>query len=105
MTDSADNPDLRAAIPWACYDHMGAEGHANLYAQLLGEFDVEAFEPRSFAEAGGKVCVEGRSRFRRKETGKVADSDWCARLDTKDGRITGGRFYENAQRVAAARRP
>ena len=90
VTGSADNPELRHAIPWAGYDHVGRDGYADLYEKLFGEFDVESFEPRSFVEGGSKVYVEGHFRFRHKDTGKIADSDWCARFDMKNGRIVGG---------------
>ena len=103
---SRDNDALRAAIPWAGYTHEGRAGYEGLYNALFGEYDVETFEPTAFTEAadGGKVYVEGHFRFRHKETGKIADSDWCARFDMRDGRIAGGQFFENTQAVADARR-
>ena len=103
VVSSADNPGLREAIPWAGHTHKGREGYENLYNQLFGEFDVDTFEPRSFAEADGKVYVEGHFRFVHKTTGKVADSDWCARFDMEGGRIQGGQFFENTFDVATAR--
>ncbi|WP_299410341.1 nuclear transport factor 2 family protein [uncultured Roseobacter sp.] len=103
VTGSADNAELRAAIPWAGYAHIGMQGYEELYQRLFGEFDVEVFEPRSFVEGGDKVYVEGHFRFRHKETGKIADSDWCARFDMKDGKIIGGQFFENTFGVADVR--
>ncbi len=103
VTGSAGNDELRAAIPWAGYVHEGEEGYAELYSKLFGEFDVEEFTPHSFAEAGERVYVEGHFLFRHKQTGKLADSDWCARFDMKGGRIAGGQFFENTFAVAAAR--
>lgn len=105
VTGSDDNPELRHAIPWAGYPHIGRDGYEDLYQKLFGEFDVEEFAPRSFAEAGDKVYVEGHFRFRHKQTGKIADSDWCARFDMKDGLIAGGQFFENTFGVADARQP
>ena len=106
VTGSDGDADLRAAIPWAGYVHEGQDGYRSLYEGLFGEYDVEAFEPRSFAEAvtddGAKVYVEGR--FRHKTTGRIAESDWCARFDMRDGRIAGGQFFENTYAVAMARR-
>jgi len=50
------------------------------------------------------VFVEGSFRFRHRQTGRIAESDWLARFDMRDGRIAGGQFYENTYAVAAARR-
>lgn len=103
VTGSDANPELRKAIPWAGYPHIGRDGYEDLYQKLFGEFDVEEFATHSFAEAADNVYVEGHFRFKHKTTGKVADSDWCARFDMKDGRIVGGQFFENTFGVANAR--
>lgn len=37
---SAQNDELRAAIPWVGYRHKGKEGYLELTSQLFGEFDA-----------------------------------------------------------------
>lgn len=103
IVSSADNEELRAAIPWAGYEHEGKEGYINLTSQLFDEFDAIAFEPRHYLDGGDRVLVEGHFRFKHKQTGKIADSDWIARFDIKNGKIAGGQFFENTYAVAAAR--
>ncbi len=102
--DSGGNEDLRAAVPWAGYAHEGKQGYLDLTGALFGEFDIIAFEPRHYVDAGDRVIVEGHFSFRHKTTGKIADSDWMARFEVKEGRIAGGQFFENTHAVAAARR-
>ena len=96
---------LRAAIPWAGRLHRGLEGYRDLIGGLFGEYEVEAFEPRRFHDAGGTVLVEGYFRFRHRATGKLAESDFVGRFDMAGGRIAGGQFYENTWAVAAGRAP
>jgi ketosteroid isomerase-like protein len=100
---STEDGDLRAAIPWAGHVHVGQSGYAELMRQLFSEFEPLSFEARSYVEADDKVFVEGHFRFRHRTTGRIADSDWLTRFDIKDGRITGGQFYENTYAVAKAR--
>lgn len=104
IVGSADNGELRQAIPWAGQTHVGQEGYLQLTNFLFSEFEPLTFEARRYTEAGSAVFVEGHFTFRHRETGKVADSDWIARFDMKDGRIAGGQFYENTAAIAAARR-
>jgi ketosteroid isomerase-like protein len=94
---------LRAAIPWAGHVHAGQAGYAELTRQLFSEFEPLVFEATSYSEAGDKVFVEGHFRFRHRASGKIADSDWLARFDMRDGVIGGGQFYENTYAVARAR--
>jgi uncharacterized protein len=103
IVGSADNPDLQSAIPWAGRVHVGQSGYAALTRQLFSEFEPLSFETKSHSEAGDKVFVEGHFRFRHRDTGNIADSDWLARFDIRDGRIAGGQFYENTYAVAKAR--
>lgn len=103
VTASVDAPDLTAAIPWAGHRHEGVEGYAALNEALFGEFAVEAFDVHNIADAGARVFVEGRFRFRHKATGRVAESDFCCRVSLEDGKIAAIQFYENTHAVAAAR--
>ena len=104
VTASDENPDLTAAIPWAGYRHEGKEGYAALNHALFGEFAVEQFEPQHVSDAGERIFVEGRFRFRHKTTGRVADSDFCCRFTLNEsGRIAAVQFYENTHAVAMAR--
>jgi ketosteroid isomerase-like protein len=103
VVGSSDNADLQAAIRWAGHVHAGQAGYAELTRQLFSEFEPLSFETRSYAETGDKVFVEGHFRFRHRNTGKTADSDWLVRFDMKEGRMAGGQFYENTYAVAAAR--
>lgn len=98
-----NNAELRQAIPWAGHRHNGKAGYMQLTQMLFSEFEVLGFEPSKFTDAGDAVYVEGHFKFRHRETGKVADSDWLSRFDMKNGRISSGQFYENTQAVAAAR--
>lgn len=104
IVSSSSNESLRAAIPWAGYTHQGKEGYIRLVTLLFSEFEVLTFEPSRYTDAGDLVFVEGHFTFRHRQTGKIADSDWLARFDMEDGRITGGQFYENTVGVAEARR-
>lgn len=103
IVSSGNNESLRAAIPWAGYTHQGQEGYVRLVTLLFSEFEALEFEPSRYTDAGDRVFVEGHFTFRHRQTGKIADSDWVARFDMEDGRISGGQFYENTAGVAAAR--
>lgn len=103
VVGSRDNDELRTGIPWAGHRHNGKAGYMELTGQLFGEFEVIDFRPDWFHDAGDRVLVEGHFRFKHRETGYIADSDWMARFDMRDGRIAGGQFYENTFAVAAAR--
>ena len=103
IVSSSNNDSLRAAIPWAGYTHKGREGYIRLVTLLFSEFEALEFEPSRYTDAGDRVFVEGHFTFRHRQTGKIADSDWVARVDMEDGRISGGQFYENTSGVAAAR--
>ncbi|HZF33103.1 MAG TPA: nuclear transport factor 2 family protein [Candidatus Angelobacter sp.] len=104
VVGSAANDGLRAAIPWAGYELVGREGYVALTSMLFSEFEPLSFETRRYVAAGDLVFVEGHFTFGHRQTGKIADSDWLARFDMRDGRIAGGQFYENTYAVAAARR-
>jgi ketosteroid isomerase-like protein len=103
VVGSADNDALRAAIPWAGTRLTGRDGYLSLVRTLFGEFEALSFVPLRYFDAGEAVFVEGQFQFRHRQTGKLADSDWLARFDMRDGRIAGGQFYENTYAVAAAR--
>ena len=101
---SANNDALQTAIPWAGYTHQGKEGYIKLTALLFAEFEPLEFEQHRYTDAGDRVFVEGHFLFRHRETGRIADSDWVARFDIRDGLISGGQFYENTAGVAEARK-
>jgi uncharacterized protein len=103
IVGSATNDDLRRAIPWAGHALTGREGYLSMTNTLFSEFESVRFEARRYIDAGDSVFVEGHFTFRHRETGRLADSDWLARFDMKNGRIAGGQFYENTYAVAAAR--
>jgi len=98
------NDELRAAIPWAGYEHRGREGYQRLTALLFSEYELLACETTRFTGADNQVFVEGHFRMRHRETAKIADSDFLARLEMRNGKIASGQFYENTAAVAAARR-
>ena len=103
VVSSADNDALRCKIPWAGHTLKGREGYARLTSLLFSEFENLGFEQHRYTDANDRVFVEGHFCFRHRETGKIADSDWLALFEMKDGRISGGQFYENTAAVADAR--
>ncbi len=103
VVGTSDNADLRVAIPWAGYEHVGKEGYIRLTTLLFSEFEALEFDAQKFTDAGQSVFVEGRFVFRHRETAKIAVSDFISRFDMRESRITGGQFYENTAGVAAAR--
>jgi ketosteroid isomerase-like protein len=105
IVSTANSDELRAAIPWAGHRFEGKEGYIRLVSMLFSEFEALEFTPSHFTDAGDKVFVEGHFVFRHRETGRIAVSDFIARFDMRDGRISGGQFYENTAAVAAAREP
>jgi uncharacterized protein len=104
IVGSHKNERLKALIPWAGYEHYGREGYQNLTNMLFGEFEPLTFEPQHFTDAGDRVFVEGHFTFRHRQTEKIADSDFIALFRFKEGKISGGQFYENTADVAAARK-
>ena len=102
-TVSSEDERLRAAIPWAGYPHIGRDGYVNLTRMLFNEFEPLSFEAERYFDAGDTVFVQGHFALRHRVTGKVAETDWLARFDMRDGCIAGGQFYENTYAVAAAR--
>jgi ketosteroid isomerase-like protein len=105
VVGSSANEELNAAMPWGGVTHSGKQGFLKLTTRLFSEFEALEFDLRRFCAAQSQVFVEGHFVFRHRETGKIADSDFLARFDMKDGRIAGGQFYENTFAVAAARKP
>lgn len=105
IVSTAANDELRASIPWAGYEHKGKEGYVRLTTLLFSEFEALEFTPSKFTDADESVFVEGRFVFRHRETAKIAISDFIARFDMRDGRISGGQFYENTAGIAEARKP
>jgi ketosteroid isomerase-like protein len=105
VVGSAENEGLTAAIPWAGRRLEGKTGYIELVEQLFGEFEPLKFDPHRFTDVGFAVFVEGNFKFRHRATKKTADSDFVARFDMTDGRISGGQFFENTYSVAAARSP
>lgn len=104
IVSTADNDNLRSAIPWAGYQHNGKEGYIQLTTQLFPEFEPLEFDVKTFTDTGDRVFAEGRFVFRHRKTEKIAVSDFISRFDMQEGRILGGQFYENTEAVAAARR-
>ncbi|WP_420141013.1 nuclear transport factor 2 family protein [Sphingomonas sp.] len=103
VVSCACNDELRAAIPWAGYEHKGREGYQRLTALLYSEYELLSCETTRFTSAGNQVFVEGHFRLRHRETARIADSDFLARLEMRNGKIASGQFYENTAAVAAAR--
>jgi ketosteroid isomerase-like protein len=103
VVSCACNDDLRAAIPWAGHEHKGREGYQRLTTLLFSEYELLTFETKRFTEPGSQVFVEGHFRLRHRETAKIADSDFLARLEMRDGKIVCGQMYENTAAVADAR--
>ncbi len=103
VVSSKDDAALNAAIPWAGKRFDGQAGYEALMAQLFGEYDVELFETGHYTDGGDRVLVEGHFRFRHKETGRIAQSDFIARFDMRDGKIASGQFFENTYAVALGR--
>lgn len=99
----SNNPELTAAIPWAGRRLPGAEGYKTLTGELFDEFESLVFEAKRYIDVDDVVFAEGYFKFRHRKTGKIAEADWAARFDMRDGRISGGQFYENTYAVAAAR--
>ncbi|MEO1050737.1 MAG: nuclear transport factor 2 family protein [Bacteroidota bacterium] len=103
IVGSRANEELTKAIPWAGYNHKGLEGYKTLVSLLFGEYDAEVFEVHQYHEVNDQVFAVGHFRFKHKETGKIADSDFIGRFEMKQGKIAGGQFYENTHAVAAGR--
>lgn len=101
---SRGDAELNAAIPWAGTILNGRNGYRAMTDKLFGEYDVESFEIQHYLDGGDRVIVEGHFRFRHKGTRRIADSDFLARFDMRDGKVAGGQFYENTLAVAASRR-
>lgn len=101
---SGDNDALRAVIPWAGYAHNGRAGYEHLTNLLFSEYEPFEFDTHRFSDTGDQVFVEGHFLFRHRETGRLADSDFIARFEMRDGKIAGGQFYENTWAVAEARK-
>jgi ketosteroid isomerase-like protein len=97
------NDELRAAIPWAGHEHKGREGYQRLTTLLFSEYELLAYEIKRFTDAGNQVFAEGHFRLRHRETAKIAESDFLARLEMRDGKIVRGQMYENTAAIAAAR--
>lgn len=104
VVSCACNDELRSAIPWAGHEHKGREGYQRLTALLFSEYELLCCVTTRFTNAGDQVFVEGHFRLRHRETAKIADSDFLARLEMRNGKIASGQFYENTAAVAAARR-
>lgn len=104
IVGSGNNEALRRVIPWAGHVHQGKEGYIRLTTLIFSEFEVLEFIAQRYTDAGDRVLVEGHFTFRHHKTSKIADSDWIARFDIQDSRISGGQFYENTAGVAEARR-
>ena len=104
VVSSADNEALRAAIPWAGYAHRGRQGYERLTTLLFSEYEPLEFKTTRFSDTGDQVFVEGHFVFRHRQTAKIADSDFIARFEMRDGKIAGGQFYENTAAVAEARK-
>lgn len=100
-TDKDDT--LRFVIPWAGCTHKGHDGFVACFRMLFSEFENLTFEAHRFTDIGDAVFVEGYSLLRHRETGKLASSDWFARVDMKERRIAGGQLYVNTFAIAAAR--
>lgn len=103
VVSCACNDELRAAIPWAGYEHRGREGYQRLTALLFSEYELLACDTTRFTDAGTQVFVEGHFRLRHRETARIADSDFLARFEMRNGKIVSGQMYENTAAVAAAR--
>ncbi|MEM8795414.1 MAG: ketosteroid isomerase, partial [Pseudomonadota bacterium] len=76
VVGTAANDELRAAIPWAGYEHKGKEGYIRLTTLLFSEYEPLEFNPSKFSDTNDTVYVEGRFVFRHRETTKVAISDF-----------------------------
>ena len=103
VVGSGTNQALTKAIPWAGYSHNGLGGYKNLVSLLFGEYDAEVFEVHQYHDVNDQVFAVGHFKFKHKETGKIADSDFVGRFEMKNGKIAGGQFYENTYAVAAGR--
>ena len=103
IVGSGGNEALCKAIPWAGYRHNGLDGYKNLVSLLFGEYEAEVFEVHQYHDVDDQVFAVGHFKFKHKETGKVADSDFIGRFDMKNGKIAGGQFYENTFAVASGR--
>lgn len=99
---SRDNDDLRSVIPWAGYWHKGRSGYETLTALLFGEYEPLEFDTTRFTDTGDQVFVEGHLVFHHRKTGKIADSDFIARFEMKDGKVSGGQFFEDTAAVMLA---
>ncbi|SCW38194.1 Ketosteroid isomerase-related protein [Rhizobium mongolense subsp. loessense] len=97
VVSCACNDELRAAIPWAGYEHRGREGYQRLTALLFSEYELLAYETTRFTDAGTQVFVEGHFRLRHRETARIADSDFLARFEMRNGRSSAARYTRTPQ--------
>jgi ketosteroid isomerase-like protein len=104
VVSCARNDDLRAAFPWAGHEHKRREGYQRLTTLLFSEYELLTCEDHAITDAGTQVFVEGHFRLRHRETAKIADSDFLARFEMRDGKIVCRQMYENTAAVAGARR-
>ena len=81
VAGSMDNPELQKAIPLvASYASAKQDTWWNDATAFFG-VRVSEFRGYPIPDAGDKVFVEGHFRFKHKQTGKIADSDWLTRFD------------------------
>ncbi|MEM8909826.1 MAG: nuclear transport factor 2 family protein, partial [Bacteroidota bacterium] len=97
------SPELQQAIPWAGYAHQGKAGYEQLVGTLFGEFESKHFEVEEYYSVDNKVFAVGHFSFQHRTTKKMAESDFVSVFHFKEGKISGGQFYENTYAVAAAR--
>ena len=96
----SDSPELTAIVPWYGTRHSPAEVK-EVYALLLANLELLAFEPKVAFGSGENAAMFGKFRFRSKITGKVVDSEWAIRAAVHDGRITYFQFYEDDYTISS----
>ena len=79
----ADGDELTNRIALLKYRDWAAALRGATTSWLASQLSCEAHD------------LAGRMVFRHRETAKIAVSDFIARFDMRDARITGGQFYEN----------
>lgn len=90
-----------SAVPFTG-TRRGREGVAEFFSLLGENLEFQQFEPREFVVQGDTVVVLGYERSLIKPTGRTFEQEWAHVYTLRDGRIAGGRFFEDTAALVVA---
>jgi ketosteroid isomerase-like protein len=91
----------KSDVPWH-QPAVGPGGLPTFIGNLLGNVELEAFEPRHFVAAGDDVIAHVRIAMTVRRTGRRIDEEQLHWWKVRDGRIEGLRHFEDTAQVVAA---